>query len=108
MHFNPTAVECAAIAFTEKDDTSKKLSDLSISLNIRNIRALLKIKHHAPNLMLALNGHHLKVTDQALRTLVLFAWCFYCADADESIPPLSYIDNRTNSKTPKTINRKIR
>lgn len=58
-------------------------------LHIRNIRILERIKRLIEDLIPLVLGLEKSVSENAIRSLVLYIWCYY--DRSEGVPPLSYV-----------------
>lgn len=89
LKFEPTALESAEIAFDSSDDESKKLSEFTQRLDIRNIRVLKKIERLSKLIIPLTTDYEPEIIHQVSHSLVLFAWCYYCT-ADGS-PSLEFV-----------------
>jgi hypothetical protein len=88
--FDPTAEECAEIAFDSAEPLYQSIGELSQKLNITNIRTLKKIERLVRLVKHKLNNLEPEVVRQIVHSLVLYGWCHYRA-GDPSIPPLDYV-----------------
>lgn len=94
IHFNPTSKDCADIVFLQ-DKYAPKLKELTISLQITNLRILFAIKERAAELIVFLKNFSDEIIHSALHSLVLY--CYSSAVKDESIPTLDQIKSVTYS-----------
>ena len=92
LFFSPTAEECADIAIYPTDHFSEKLKELSILLNINNIRVIRKTVSLASKLVGLLDTFEPEVAHQAIHTLILYNHCHLNKD-NESIPSYDYVKN---------------
>jgi hypothetical protein len=88
--FDPTAAECAEIAFASPDPLYQLIGELSQKLDITNIRTLKKIERLVRLVKNKLSGLEPEVSRQVIHSLVLYGWCHYRA-GDPSIPQLDYV-----------------
>jgi hypothetical protein len=88
--FDPTAAECAEIAFDNAEPLYQSIGELSQKLDITNIRTLKKIERLVRLVRHKLNNLEPEVVRQIVHSLVLYGWCHYRA-GDPSIPPLDYV-----------------
>ena len=88
--FDPTAEECAEIAFDSAEPLYQSIGELSQKLDITNIRTLKKIERLVRLVQHKLNNLEPEVVRQIVHSLVLYGWCHYRA-GDPSIPPLDYV-----------------
>lgn len=88
--FDPTAAECAEIAFDSAEPLYQSIGELSQKLDITNIRTLKKIERLVRLVRHKLNNLEPEVVRQIVHSLVLYGWCHYRA-GDPSIPPLDYV-----------------
>lgn len=88
--FDPTAEECAEIAFDSAEPLYQSIGELSQKLDITNIRTLKKIERLVRLVKHRLNNLEPEVVRQIVHSLVLYGWCHYRA-GDPSIPPLDYV-----------------
>lgn len=86
--FNPSPSECADIALSN-DAVSVKLKGLVEKLGINNIRIIKKIERLSRVIEPLLSEYEDEVINQALHSLTLFIWCFYCNL--ETVPPYDYV-----------------
>lgn len=91
LAFSPNPEECAEIAYSEKNPNSSRLKELTTSLGIRNIRILKKIERLAGLAIPLAEEFEPEISDQVLRSLVLYAWSYFCSTTNEEIPPLEFI-----------------
>jgi len=91
LAFKPTPEECADIALDAKEGYQKLLIDFTVALGIDNIRIIMKVKRLAKLIMPLLSNHEIELTQQALQSLTLFAWCFY--SSNEEVPDFEYVKN---------------
>lgn len=91
LHFNPSPVECVDIALESDISHTTKLREYVVQLNINNIRIVKKIERLALLFGSFLSKYEIEVLNQALHTLVLFAWCYYAKG--EEVPSPEYIKN---------------
>ncbi len=90
----PSSRECVEIALHPKSEMYERLASYLIALNINNIRIIKKIEKIALLLVAALKDFEPEVTEQAMHTLVLFAWCYYVKD--KNTPDMDYIKSIGN------------
>ena len=91
LQFDPTAKECAAIAFDVKDPVITLLSEFTQKLDIRNIRILKKIERLVKLVVPVLQGFEHDLVSLVVQSLTLFSWCYYCGKDRKDIPPLDYV-----------------
>ncbi len=89
LQFAPTSSEAADIALPEKLPCRELIKQCAISLDIKNIRILLKVVALTEMLQVAVKGLDGKVMETAARTLVLLAWCHY--GSDEKKPTVHFV-----------------
>lgn len=94
LAFSPNPEECAEIAYSEKNPNSSRLKELTTSLGIRNIRILKKIERLAGLAIPLAEEFEPEISDQVLRSLVLYAWSYFCSTTNEEIPPLEFITSK--------------
>jgi hypothetical protein len=94
LEFSPSPEECAETAFNGNDWLTNTLKELSLKLKIRNIRVLKKIQRLAKELFVITKEYEVEVKYQAIHSLVLFSWCFYCSKDNEDTPSLDYTTGR--------------
>lgn len=93
LEFSPDATESVKIALdgTELNDNAAEiLKESSIKLNIKNIRLLKKIERLVMQILPSLDGYEQELTHQAVTSLVLFSWCYYCHISDGA-PALDFV-----------------
>lgn len=88
--FDPTAKECADIAFAGQVPLYRSIGELSQKLNITNIRTLKKIERLIRLVEANFGALEPELFHQIVHSLVLYGWCHYRA-GDDSIPPLDYV-----------------
>ena len=98
LSFSPDPEECATIAYSEEKIHSNRLKELTTSLGIRNIRILKKIERLVDWSLPLVSEFESEITDQIIRSLVLFSWCYFCSNANEDIPPLEFVTNKGYEK----------
>lgn len=94
VEYSPTASEAADIAFANNTDVDKGLRDLSVKLDIKNIRILKKVQKAANIVAPLLRKFEIEIIAQALQTLMLFGWCYYSKDGNA--PDYDYVKNTAN------------
>jgi hypothetical protein len=77
LMFAPTAKEAANLALPEDLPGRDAITGHCVSLNITNIRVLRKIGETVRVLHPAVDAFHPRVFEQAMHTLVLYAWCYF-------------------------------
>lgn len=77
LAFAPSPEEATGIAIDPKQPNTKRLTHCCVILGIANIRLIKKIERAVQQVTPFLNSFHAMVTDQAIRSLVLFAWSLY-------------------------------
>jgi hypothetical protein len=91
LAFAPDPEECAEIAYSEQTPNYSRLRELTASLGIR----ILKKIERLTTLALPLTEEfEPEILDQVLHSLVLFAWSYFCSNANEGIPPLEFITRK--------------
>lgn len=90
--YAPTAQESANIAVPPGTLGREIIEECAAKLNITNIRVLRKIVTLSGLMYEEAGSLHPKVMEQALRTLVLFAWCYY--EREKQKPTLDFTINR--------------
>lgn len=91
LQFTPTAKECAAIAFDDRDPAIALLSEFTQKLDIRNIRILKKIERLIKLVTPIIQNFEQDLISQVIQSLTLFSWCYYCSKDEKDIPPLDYV-----------------
>lgn len=97
LEFAPTVEENVEIAFKGQDSYAIQiLKESAIKLNIKNIRILKQIERLV-NLVMDCLGtdYEPEITHQVVSSLTIFAWCYYCYQAD-GVPQLEYLIKTTN------------
>lgn len=94
LEFSPSPEECVETAFNGNDWLTNTLKELSLKLKIRNIRVLKKIQRLAEEVFVITQEFEDEVKYQAVHSLVLFSWCFYCSKDNEDTPTLEYVTGR--------------
>lgn len=94
LAFAPDPEECAEIAYSEQTPNYSRLRELTASLGIRNIRILKKIERLTTLALPLTEEFEPEILDQVLHSLVLFAWSYFCSNANEGIPPLEFITRK--------------
>lgn len=87
--FSPTAEEAAVLAYGSDLSYESHLKNLSVKLDIRNLRILRKIRRAAQQILPLLVNFEPELSERALASLVLYVWCNYSRDSN--VPPLQYI-----------------
>ena len=77
LAFAPSPEEATGIALDPKQANSKWLTHCCVILGIANIRLIKKIERAVQQVTPFLNSSHVKVADQAIQSLALFAWSLY-------------------------------
>ena len=90
LEFSPTVEENVAIVFIGNDYATEVLKESAIKLNIKNIRVLKQIERLVNLVIPYLVSYEPEITHQAVQTLTLFAWCYYCHKSDGA-PLLEYV-----------------
>ncbi len=93
LEFSPSSIESVEIALdgTQLNDYAAEiLKESSIKLNIKNIRLLKKIERLVLQTLPYFNGYEQEITHQAITSLVLFSFCYYCQISDEA-PNLDFV-----------------
>lgn len=88
--FEPTAEECAEIAFVNTEPLYQYIGELSQRLEITNIRTLKKIERLVRLVEHKLSRLEPELSRQIVHSLVLYGWCYYRA-GNPDIPPLDYV-----------------
>jgi len=96
LEFSPTPEESAAIAFDGTKSYHEELKKYTISLGIRNIRVLFKIKNYVGMVYQFFEKVESKIKSQLLMSTVLFSWSHYCSNYDEDIPKMDFIEKTVN------------
>ena len=91
LQFNPTAEECAAIAFEDDKSYHARLKELVTKLGIRNIRILKKIERLVDLGIPLAKDFEPEITDQILHSIALHSWCFYCSSTNDNVPNLDFV-----------------
>ena len=94
LAFAPDPEECATIAYSEQTPNHSRLRELTASLGIRNIRILKKIERLATIALPLAEGFEPEISDQVLHSLVLYAWSYFCSNANEEIPPIEFVTSK--------------
>lgn len=89
--FSPNPHECASIAYSDNLYYHSKLKELTVGLQIRNIRILKKIERLVALSLPLVKNYEPEISDQVMHSLVLYAWSYYCSKYDENIPELEFI-----------------
>ncbi len=96
--FDPTPEECWELVCNNpkrndlNDAVIKDIKSCVLKLGVNNIRILQKAVHHAGILFGLLHKYSVGVQEIAIRTLVLYTWCFY--SKDDSIPERAFVLDR--------------
>jgi hypothetical protein len=77
LTFAPSPEEATGIALDPKQANTHWITHCCVILCIANIRLIKKIERAVQQVIPFLNSFHAKVTDQAIQSLVLFAWSLY-------------------------------
>lgn len=96
LDFSPTPEESAAIAYDNKKNYHKELSEFTVSLGIKNIRVLTKIGKYIELAIGYFGSTEPELKTQLLQTTALFSWAYYCSAHDENIPSLDFIESVGN------------
>lgn len=96
--YNPTAEECANIAYAEENKYFSILRKHSIALGIKNIRILKKIERFVSKLVDVVE-HDINVfpdntgviVNELIHSITLYCWSHYAFSAEGEIPSLDYI-----------------
>lgn len=91
LTFAPDPKECAEIAYSEKTPNFSRLRELTTNLGIRNIRILKKIERLAILALPLVEEFEPEISDQVLRSLVLYSWSYFSSNSNDEIPPLEFI-----------------
>lgn len=94
--YDPTARECAAIAFDHNKKFYEHLSDCTTSLGIKNIRVLQRIERLVDITYPYLSGCEIELLNTTIHSLTLFCWSYYCFNGSSEIPSLDYIESLEN------------
>jgi len=94
LKFNPTSEECVNIAYSGDNWLINELKQLTIRLDIRNIRVLKKIQRLADFVFPIIEEYEEEVRSQVLHSLCFFSLCFYCSKDNDDIPTLEYATTR--------------
>lgn len=97
LAFNPTPEESANIAYSDNKPYHSMLRKRVISLNIKNIRILKKIERLVSLLFPLIENFEDEIKEQAVGSISLFSWSFFCHKVNEEIPPLDFILRRGRS-----------
>ncbi len=89
VEFSPLPEEAFDYAFTKVHPYYEFIRSGCLDLRIKNIRILQRINRFAEVLLPHLKGSETTVVEEALRSLILYLWCYY--DKDNGTPPLSYV-----------------
>lgn len=89
--FSPTPEECASIAFDSNDEVQNSLSVQTQKLGIKNIRILKKIERLLRLVKPLTENLEPEIEHQVVKSMALYAWCYYSSEGDSSIPPLKYV-----------------
>jgi hypothetical protein len=92
LEFAPTAEESALIAFDNSEPEMISLGRLTKKLNINNIRILKKIERLVRLIKPLLKGYEQEIMEQAIQSLTLFTWCYYCSSV--GAPPLDFVTSQ--------------
>lgn len=94
--YDPSARECAEIAFDSNNNFYNYLSDCTTSLDIKNIRVLKRIERLVHMTYPYLTGCEIEMLYATVHSLTLFCWSYYCFDKNSEIPSLDYIRSLEN------------
>lgn len=94
--YDPTARECAVIAFDSNSKFYKYLSDCTVSLGIKNIRVLKRIERLIDITFPYLTNCENEMLNATVHSLTLFCWSYYCFNDTSEIPSLDYIQSLEN------------
>lgn len=97
LKFAPSPEECSSIAYSEDKENFPRLKELVNSLEIRNIRILKKIERLVDLVLPLAQDYEPKITDQVLRSLALFSWCYYSPSSNEDIPSFEFVTSKGRS-----------
>ncbi len=91
LSFVPTPEEATEIALDPRQTNSKRLAHCCVILGIANIRIIKKIERAVQQVAPFLSSFHLKVTEQAIQSLTLFAWALY---EPQTAPTPEFLNDR--------------
>lgn len=91
LRFAPLPEEAFDYAFPKSHPHYDFIRSCCLTLQIKNIRILQRIRRFADNLLDHLEGSESAVVEDSLRSLVLYVWCFY--DRDGGTPSLPFVLN---------------
>ncbi|QUM78072.1 hypothetical protein HWV00_18670 [Moritella sp. 24] len=98
LHFEPSAAECFDLA-VDMQDQYPHIRDCCLKLDIKNIRVLKKIERHTHEVLSLIADHHCDLKYQAVHSVVVFSWCYYCRGGDDSIPSFDFLKQSGLRKT---------
>ncbi|SHL58264.1 P-loop NTPase fold protein [Rhodanobacter sp. OK091] len=75
--FSPSAEECAKLVFTDEWKHSREVAGKVISLGIKNIRIMQRIRWVIETLLPYVNDKDIALTRQLIHSSVLLTWCYY-------------------------------
>lgn len=89
LRFSPLPEEAFDYAFPKSHPHYDFIKACCLTLKIQNIRILQRINRFTENLLPYLEGSENAVVEDALRSIILYVWCYY--DRGSGTPPLSYV-----------------
>lgn len=93
LEFSPTPMESALVAFDNKRIYHAELSEITVSLGIKNIRVLKRIDKSIDMVFHYFENAEVEIKSQLLRVTALFCWAYYCSVYDKDIPSLDFIES---------------
>lgn len=93
LEFSPTPMESALVAFNNKKIYHSELSEITVSLGIKNIRVLKRIDRSIDLVFHYFENAEVEIKSQLLRVTALFCWAYYCSVYDKDIPSLDFIES---------------
>lgn len=93
LEFSPTPMESALVAFDNKRIYHAELSEITVSLGIKNIRVLKRIDKSIDMVFHYFENTEVEIKSQLLRVTALFCWAYYCSVYDKDIPSLDFIES---------------
>lgn len=87
--FEPTALEAATIGVNPEGAHAERLRELSVKLDITNIRTIKRIEVMAYRITEEMGGYEKRIVEQLLHSVALFA--FLKLEPDAKRPPLDYV-----------------
>lgn len=93
LEFSPTPMESALVAFNNKKTYHSELSEITVSLGIKNIRVLKRIDRSIDLVFHYFENAEVEIKSQLLRVTALFCWAYYCSVYDKDIPSLDFIES---------------